>query len=98
MTNSELQISQQLIAVVIDLNPLAWGLRTVLEMQNAQQKKKQVVRPETIVQGLDAVMTFINSFLLMTHGNQAAVIGVHPSGTGIYYHTGVKFRKSSRPF
>ena len=76
--------------VVIDLNPLAWGLRTVLEAQN---KAKQTgsnqsngtesdQRPETVVQGLDAMLTFINSFLLMTHGNQVAVVGVHPGGSG----------------
>ena len=71
-----------LVAVVMDLNPLAWGLRTVVEQQHAQQNGKVQQRAETVVQGLDAVLTFINSFLLMTHGNQVAVIGVHPFGSG----------------
>ena len=71
-----------LIAVVIDLNPLAWGLRTIIEQQHAQQTDRVQQRAETVVQGLDAVLTFINSFLLMTHGNEVAVIGVHPFGSG----------------
>jgi hypothetical protein len=74
------------MCVVIDLNPLAWGLRTVLEAQNKASQNKQAngqadQRPETIVQGLDAMLTFINSFLLMTHGNKVAVVGVHPGGS-----------------
>ena len=73
-----------LTAVVVDLNPLAWGLRTVIESNNAQQQDKSNARAETIVQGLDAILTFINSFLLMTHGNQVAVIGVHPFGSGTF--------------
>jgi len=74
-----------LLCVVIDLNPLAWGLKTVLEAKNAQQNGKPDQRPETIVQGLDAVLTFINSFMLMTHGNKVAVIGVHPHTTEYMY-------------
>ena len=73
-----------LTAVVVDLNPLAWGLRTVIESNNAQQQDKSNARAETIVQGMDAILTFINSFLLMTHGNQVAVIGVHPFGSGTF--------------
>ena len=77
-----------LTAVVVDLNPLAWGLRTVIESNHAQQQEKTNARAETIVQGLDAILTFINSFLLMTHGNQVAVIGVHPFGSGKNVGTG----------
>lgn len=75
--------SSSLLCVVLDLNPLAWGLKTVLEAKHAQESGKQQARPETIVQGIDAVLTFINSYLLMTHGNQVAVVGVHPKKTGI---------------
>ena len=74
--------SSSLLCVVLDLNPLAWGLKTVLEAKHAQESGKQQARPETIVQGIDAVLTFINSYLLMTHGNQVAVVGVHPKKTG----------------
>merc|ERR1712130_51119 len=76
-----------LIAVVLDLNPLAWGLRTVIESQHAANQERPQKRAETIVQGLDAVLTFINSFLLMTHGNQVAVVGVHPFGSEFLHPT-----------
>ena len=72
-----------LLCVVLDLYPLAWGLKTVQETKHAQENGKPNRAPETIVQGIDAVLTFINSFLLMKHGNQVAVVGVHPTKTGL---------------
>ena len=72
--------SSSLLCVIFDINPLAWGLKTLLEAHaNGENNQRQ----ETIVQGLDATLTFINSFLLMTHGNQVAVVGVHPEASGI---------------
>jgi len=79
--------SSSLLCVVLDLNPLAWGLKTVLEAKHAQESGKQQAKPETIVQGIDAVLTFINSYLLMTHGNQVAVVGVHPKKTEFLFPT-----------
>lgn len=73
-----------LIAVVLDLNPLAWGLKAALEAQK-QQQMGAVQRPETFVQALDAVLTFISSSLLMTHGNQVVVVGAHPLGSEILH-------------
>ena len=75
--------TSSLLCVVFDLNPLAWGLKTVQEAKYAQENGKKDKPAETIVQGIDAVLTFINSFLLMTHGNQVAVVGVHPNKTGL---------------
>ena len=71
--------SSSLLCVIFDINPLAWGLKTLLEAHANGEGQRQ----ETIVQGLDATLTFINSFLLMTHGNQVAVVGVHPEASGI---------------
>ena len=71
--------SSSLLCVIFDINPLAWGLKTLLEAHHANGDGQ---RQETIVQGLDATLTFINSFLLMTHGNQVAVVGVHPEASG----------------
>ena len=70
--------SSSLLCVIFDINPLAWGLKTLLEAHANGDGHRQ----ETIVQGLDATLTFINSFLLMTHGNQVAVVGVHPEASG----------------
>jgi len=78
-----------LLCVVLDLNPLAWGLKTVQETKHAQENGKPNRAPETIVQGIDAVLTFINSFLLMKHGNQVAVVGVHPTKTEFLFPTNV---------
>ena len=74
--------SSSLLCVIFDINPLAWGLKTLLEAHASGENNQ---RQETIVQGLDATLTFINSFLLMTHGNQVAVVGVHPEASGTVY-------------
>lgn len=68
-----------LLCVVLDLNPLAWGLKTALEAKHASDNGKTDAKAETVVQAIDAVLTFINSFLLMTHGNQVSVVGCHPT-------------------
>jgi len=73
--------SSSLLCVIFDINPLAWGLKTLLEAHANGEGQRQ----ETIVQGLDATLTFINSFLLMTHGNQVAVVGVHPEASEFMY-------------
>jgi len=67
-----------LIAVVLDLNPLAWGFRAA---QDAQRTSKS----ESFVKALDATLTFISSYLLMTHGNKVVVVGAHPLGAEILH-------------
>lgn len=75
---SETLSRSSLIAVVLDLNPLAWGFRAA---QDAQRTSKS----ESFVKALDATLTFISSYLLMTHGNKVVVVGAHPLGAEILH-------------
>ena len=55
---------RQLLVIVFDVNPVWWGLKSL-------QGQSQITKC------LDCLLVFINSFLMLHHDNQLAVIASH---------------------